>query len=72
MRDPKPEPPQFVGVHHERYNGRDFYGTHASERAELTYLRELCAWQARRLNSYGNWERSINEALNTGDGAYRP
>jgi len=27
---------------------------------------------AKELDGYYKWEQSINEALNTGDGAYRP
>lgn len=26
----------------------------------------------KRLRGYESWERSVNEALNTGDGSYRP
>jgi hypothetical protein len=70
--DSKPLPPQTIGWQHERYKGRDFFGDHAHDLSELAYLRDLCRWQARRLRGYESWERSVNEALNSGDGAYRP
>ena len=72
MKDPRPEPPHYVGWQHERFNGRDYFGAHAHDLSELAYLRALCAWQERRLQGCAAWERSINEALNSGDGAYRP
>jgi len=71
-RDPKPTEPQTIGWKHERYNGRDFFGDHAADLSELSYLRDLCAWQQRRLEGYAAWERSVSEALNSGDGSYRP
>lgn len=71
-KDPKPEPPQTIGWQHERYNGRDFYGGHSNDRAELAYLRDLCAWQQRRLDGAAAFERSVSDALNSGDGSYRP
>jgi hypothetical protein len=77
-KDPEPQPPQDVAFGHVRYNGRDFYGTglgcngHADMRAEVTYLRDWQAWAQRQLNSAYAWQRSVNEALNSGDGSYRP
>lgn len=33
---------------------------------------ELLNEAQKKIRSYENWERSINEALNSGDGSYRP
>lgn len=77
-RDPEPQPPTFIGLGEAEYNGRRFYGTgigcngHADMRAEVTYLRDWQAWAQRQLNGLHAFERSVHEALNSGDGAYRP
>jgi hypothetical protein len=44
----------------------------AEQFAELLYLRDLTLYYQQELRGYMAWERSINEALNTGDGSYRP
>ncbi len=69
-----PEPKQWttLGVHHSEYNGRQFYGQNADDNAELHYLRDYKQWAERQLCSLHAFERSVNEALNTGDGSYRP
>jgi hypothetical protein len=77
-KNKEPQPPEYVSLGHVRYNGRDFYGTgagcngHADERAELTYLRDWKVWAEKQFKGYSAWERSVNEALNSGDGSYRP
>lgn len=71
-RDPEPQPATDVEPMVSVYNGRRFYGTGASDRAELTYLRDWKAWAERQLRGYRAWESSVNEALNSGDGSYRP
>jgi hypothetical protein len=75
-RYPKPQEPTTDENGVATYNGRKFYSSPSNinpqENAELHYLRDLCAWQERQLRGYASWERSVNEALNTGDGAYRP
>lgn len=42
MNEPKPD--EYIGVNHARYNGRDFYGEHAYDLAELNYLRDWKRW----------------------------
>lgn len=71
-RDPEPQAPVDTGPFESVYNGRHFYGNGASDRAELTYLRDWKAWASRKLSGYRAWEASVTEALNSGDGAYRP
>jgi hypothetical protein len=77
-RDPEPQPPECVAHGHYRYNGRDFYGTgmgsngNADERSEVTYLRDWQAWARKQIKAYDAWKYSVDEALNSGDGAYRP
>jgi hypothetical protein len=72
-RDPEPKPPvDGNGGFECIYNGRRFYGAGASDRAELTYLRDWQAWAKRQLQSLYAFERGVNEALNSGDGSYRP
>lgn len=44
-----PPEPEVVGWQHSRYNGREFYGQHADERAELTYLRDWKRWAEQEL-----------------------
>lgn len=45
MTNPEPKPPIDRGSGTEvEYNGRMFYGFNASDRAELTYLRDWKAW----------------------------
>jgi hypothetical protein len=72
MRTPEPKPQEYVGVHHARYNGRDFYGERADDIAELHYLRDWKHWALRRLRGLEALADSVNEALNSGDGSYRP
>lgn len=45
--DPEPKPPVDTGSHQAEYNGRKFFGERASDRAELTYLRDWKAWVIR-------------------------
>jgi hypothetical protein len=71
-RDPEPRPPTESGPYEYVYNGRGFYGDHASDRAELTYLRDWKAWAERRLRGLNALADSVTEALNSGDGSYRP
>jgi hypothetical protein len=40
--------------------------------AEMHYLRDWKRWAEQELRGYRSWEASVNEALNTGDGSYRP
>lgn len=68
----EPQPEEYVAPMHHRYNGRDFYGEHAQELAEVHYLRDWKLWAEQELRGYIAWARSVNEALNTGDGSYRP
>lgn len=68
----KPPEYEYVGVHHARFRGRDFYGEHADDMAELNYLREWKRWAEQELRSLEGFARSVNEALNSGDGSYRP
>jgi hypothetical protein len=67
-----PEPPESVGWHHARFRGRDFYGEHAETLAELNYLREWKRWAEEKIKGFEGFARSVNEALNSGDGSYRP
>ena len=41
-------------------------------RAEVETLKARNAELEKRIKSYESWERSVNEALNNGDGSYRP
>lgn len=72
IRLKKPPETEVLGWQHCRYNGRDFYGEHADERAELTYLRDWKRWAEQELRSLEAFYRGVNEALNSGDGSYRP
>ena len=54
------------------YNGRRFYGEHSHDTAELHYLRDYKRWADRELKNLNAFARSVNEALNSGDGSYRP
>ena len=45
---------------------------YADMRSEVTYLRDWQAWARRRLKSLEAFERGVHEALNSGDGSYRP
>lgn len=47
MREPSEW--QFVEPRHSRYKGRDFYGEHADEMAELNYLRDWKRWAEWRI-----------------------
>ena len=44
----------------------------AEAKAELFYLRDLTQYYEQLLRGYHAWERSFSEALNSGDGSYRP
>lgn len=72
MRLKKPPEYEYVGVSHARYKGRDFYGDRADDIAELHYLRDWKAWAEQELKSLEASYRSVSEALNSGDGSYRP
>lgn len=78
MKDPEPQPPKFISIGEAEYNGRRFFGDgmgcngHADQRAELTYLRDWQAWAQRELKSLRAFWNGVNEALNSGDGSYRP
>lgn len=51
MSLPQPEEPQYVGWRHARYRGRDFYGEHAHDMAELNYLRDWKRWAEEKLKA---------------------
>lgn len=68
----KPAEWECLGVNHSRYNGRDFYGEHADDMAELNYMRDWKRWAEQELRSLEGFYRGVNEALNSGDGSYRP
>ena len=72
VRLKKPTEYEAVGYNHARYNGRDFYGDRADDMAELNYLRDSKRWAEQELRSLEAFSRSVNEALNSGDGSYRP
>jgi hypothetical protein len=76
MRRQKPQEPTTDAQGVATYNGRQFLNsqgwTTGSDRAELTYLRDLVAYYEAELRGANAFERSVNEALNTGDGSYRP
>lgn len=75
-RNPEPQAPESIGPYHVRYAGRDYYDTpqasSGSLRADVAYLTDWKAWAERQLTGYRAWEASVTEALNSGDGAYRP
>jgi hypothetical protein len=58
------------------YNGQRFFPTHTDlnveQTVELQYLRDLTRFYEQELRGCDALERSIHEALNTGDGSYRP
>jgi hypothetical protein len=68
----EPKPQTTIGVAHSEYNGRQFYGHNADDNAELHYLRDWKRWAEQQLRGYRAWEASVSEALNSGDGSYRP
>lgn len=72
----KPQEPTTDAQGVATYNGRQFFNsqgwTTGSDRAELTYLRDLVAYYEAEIYGYECWARSVNEALNRGDGSYRP
>ena len=68
----KPPEDEHIGWRHARFKGRDFYGEHADDMAELNYLREWKRWAEQELRSLEGFSRSVNEALNTGNGSYKP
>jgi len=39
---------------------------------DLRHLLDLVERLAKEVDGYRAWERSVNEALNSGDGSYRP
>jgi hypothetical protein len=61
-----------VGVNHSTYNGRNFYGEHADDMAELHWRRDWMAWAEQELRILYRYRENIDEALNSGDGVYRP
>ena len=77
VRLTRPAPP-VKDTDTQRWTYQDQHFTDAEVRctaeqfAELLYLRDLTRFQEQELRGYAAWERSINEALNTGDGSYRP
>jgi len=71
-KNPRPELWQVLGRTHARFAGQDYRGPYAALMAEVQYLRALSTWFEGELKSYIRWECSINEALNSGDGTYRP
>lgn len=72
VRLPKPNDWESLGPRHARYKARDFYGEHAADMAELNYLRDWKRWAEQQLASLEAFGRSVNEAINSGDGSYRP
>ncbi len=40
---------EVIGMRHARYRGRDYYGEHAADMAELAQLRDWKLWALRRL-----------------------
>jgi hypothetical protein len=44
QRSSKPNTYEVIGITHARYAGRDFYGEHASDMAELAWLRDWKRW----------------------------
>lgn len=74
----EPQEPETISFGHCRYNGRDYYGTgygsngDAASRSELDYLRDWKRWAEQELRGLNAFMRSFNEALNSGDGSYRP
>jgi hypothetical protein len=68
----KPPEHEHIAWQHSRYKGRDFYGEHADDLAELNYLRDWKRWAEQELRGFEAFARSVNEALNSGDGSYRP
>ena len=78
VKDPEPQPPKYISLGESEYNGRKFYGDgmgcngHADMRAEVTYLRDWQARAQRELKSLRAFWSGVNEALNSGDGSYRP
>lgn len=77
-KDPEPQEPTYVKEGEWLYNGRTFYGMgfgcngHGDLRSELTYLRDWQTWARRQLKSLEAFSSSVHEALNSGDGSYRP
>ncbi|MFL6600756.1 MAG: hypothetical protein ACJ8R9_05440 [Steroidobacteraceae bacterium] len=67
-----PQPDEFVAPNHHRYQGRDFYGEHAQELAEVHYLRDWKRWAEPQLRAFVPWARSINEALNSTNESHKP
>jgi len=63
---------EVIGVNHARYKGRDFYGEHAADLAELHQLRDWKSWAEKEIYSLDAFCRGVHEALNSGDGSYRP
>lgn len=77
VRLARPDPPLHdPQTHRWTYHGQHFTDAAvrctAEQFTELLYLRDLARFHEQELRGYEAWERSINEALNTGDGSYRP
>lgn len=72
IKDPEPNDYVVIDASTARYGARFCYGDRAADIAEILYLRDWKAWAQRQLRSAWALERSVNEALNSGDGSYRP
>lgn len=68
----KPVEYEVLEIGHSRWNSRNYYGDHAADLAELSYLRAYRAWADQELKSLNGFARNVNQALNEGDGVYRP
>lgn len=65
----EPQPDEFIALNHHRYKGREFYGEHAQELAEVHYLRDWRRWAEQRLPEHASGWHSISEAPISGDGS---
>ena len=71
-RTPKPVEPKFVSLLESTYKGRSYYGSMSNVNAELAWRRDLCEWYEKENRGFQSFANSVNEALNSGDGSYRP
>ena len=58
----KPTMYEYIDMNHARYKGRDFYGAHADDLAELNYLRDWKAWAEQTMNGGHVSVGELNEA----------
>lgn len=58
---PEPQPETFVRLGHHMYNGRNYYGDHASELAELAYLRDWKVWAEQHIKTIRAFGKMVNE-----------